>query len=161
MVWKVISRRACRGSGGVGILVKNSLLASFDVAVVSEKFDGILWVQLIHKDSKQTIGVCVCYLPPAGSSRGDQSLEFFDTLKALVIENCQVDELLICGDFNARCGDLPDSDPEDNIQSRLVTDKTINSAGRDLISCMRALDMFLLNGRNNVRMVSRLFLPGD
>ena len=54
-------------------------------------------------------GICVCYLPPVGCSRGDQSQEFFDTLKALVINNYHLGELLTCGDSNARCGTLEDT----------------------------------------------------
>ena len=92
---KHISKRAWRGSGGVGILIKLSLLCSFDVAVISDKFEGILWVQFIHKDTKSSFSVCVCYLPPIGSSRGDQSLEFLDSLKSLVIDNYHSGDFLM------------------------------------------------------------------
>ena len=84
---RYISKRAFRGSGGVGILIRQSILAKYEIATISDNFDGILWLQLINKVSKEQFGLCVCYLPPASSSRGNLSQEFFDTLKALIIEN--------------------------------------------------------------------------
>ena len=44
-----ISKRAIRGLGGVGILIKNSILSHFSVAVLEEKAEGILWIDLIGK----------------------------------------------------------------------------------------------------------------
>ena len=70
-------------------------------------------------------------------------------LKALIIENYQVYKLLMCGDFNARCGNLLDTGSEEWVPDRVVTDSTINTAGRELISCVRALDLLILNGRFN------------
>ena len=53
---KLISKRACRGSGGVGILISLNLLECLNVAVISDKFEGILWVQLVHKLNKYSMG---------------------------------------------------------------------------------------------------------
>ena len=106
---KSISKRAFRGSGGVGILIRDSVLKQYSVASISDKHEGIIWLQFINRTTNKQFGICVCYLPPAGSSRGDQSQEFFDTLKALVIDNYHLGEFLICGDFNARCGTLEDT----------------------------------------------------
>ena len=106
---KSISKRASRGSGAVGILIKDSVLKQYSVASISDKHDGILWLQFINRTTNKQFGICVCYLLPAGSSRRDQPQEFFDTLKALVIDNYSLGEFLICGDFNARCGTLEDT----------------------------------------------------
>ena len=146
---KHIAKRACRGSGGVGILIKRSTLEHFDVAVISDKFEGILWVQLIHRLSKRSIGVCVCYLPPIGSSKGDQSAEFFESLKALIVENYSVEDFVICGDFNARCGELADIAESENhpIPKREAVDKSSNQLGKELISTLKALDLCIVNGR--------------
>lgn len=147
---KQISKRACRGSGGVGILISLNLLKHFNIAVISDKFEGILWVQLVHKYNKYSLGICACYLPPAGSSRGDYSQEFFDSLKSLIIDNYHVDDFLICGDFNARCGALDDlGKPCDGIPSRIAIDATVNQFGRELISTLKSLDLCLLNGRSS------------
>ena len=39
---KSISKRACRGSGGVGILIRDSVLKQYSVASILDKHDGIL-----------------------------------------------------------------------------------------------------------------------
>ena len=144
---KSISKRAFRGSGGVGILIRNSVLKQYNVASISDKHDGILWLQFINRTTKKQFGICVCYLPPAGSSRGDQSQEFFDTLKALVIDNYHLGEFLICGDFNARCGTLEDTPNAGEIPSRIPVDKVSNQLGKELIETMCALELCTLNGR--------------
>lgn len=144
---KNISKRAIRGSGGVGILVKTSVLHTYSIAVVEEKFEGILWIQLIHKHTKAITGICVCYLPPPNSSRGDHSQEFFDTLKSLIIDNGHLGDLMICGDFNARCGNLSDSFDSIVLPKRKIIDATSNSTGRQFIELLKTLDMCVLNGR--------------
>ena len=106
---KSVSKQAFQGSGGVGILIRDSVLKQYSVASISDKHEGILRLQFINGTTNKQFGICVCYLPPAGSSRGDQSQEFFDTLKALVIDNYQLGEFLICGDLNAWCGTLEDT----------------------------------------------------
>ena len=92
--------------------------------------------------------VYACYLPPSNSSRGDHSQEFYDTLKSLVIDNYQLGDFVICGDFNARCDRLTDS-PADSlgIPDRTPIDLTVNAYGRELIDTMKALDLCMLNGR--------------
>jgi hypothetical protein len=146
---KLISRKAVRGSGGVGILVRDSVLKYFTVTVVEKGHDGILWIQLINKRNKETLGVCVCYLPPSNSSREDRSQDFFDTLKALVIQNGLQGKFLICGDFNARCGYLQDCVMEECSVggNRDVIDSTVNSAGRSFIEFLQTMELCMLNGR--------------
>ncbi len=125
----MISKKAVRGSGGVGILVRDNVLKHFTVAVVEKGHEGILWIELINMENKTTLGICVCYWPPGNSSRGDMSQDFFDTLKALVIENFQHGDFVICGDFNARCGAAQDCVmAEDGVPARTVVDNTVNEA---------------------------------
>ena len=42
----VMHRRARRGSGGVGFMVKKSLLNSFKCAVIDDEEEGIIWLKL-------------------------------------------------------------------------------------------------------------------
>ena len=37
------------GSGGVGFLIKKALLNDFDVTMLDDTYEGILWLKLIHK----------------------------------------------------------------------------------------------------------------
>lgn len=144
---KSISKRAIRGSGGVGVLIKHSVLEHYNVAAIAEKYEGILWLQLIQRQNGKQVGICVCYLPPIGSSRGDKSQEFFDTLKALVIDNYHLGDFLICGDLNARCGSLDDAPGVDNIPTRISVDNISNKIGKELIEMLRTLELGILNGR--------------
>jgi len=97
--------------------------------------------------SKKQIGICVCYLPPAGSSRGDQSQEFLDTIKALVIDNYHLGPFLLCGDLNARCGALEDVPDSDKISTRTPIDKVSNQRGKELVEILHTLELYILNGQ--------------
>ena len=79
---KTISRRAIRGSRGVGILVKDSLFDSFSIGIVDKKNEDILWIACTQiGNPENTLYMCICYMPPIGSSRGDKSQEVFDILR--------------------------------------------------------------------------------
>lgn len=99
-------------------------------------FEGILCVQFIHKVSKSSFTVCVCYLPPI------RSLD-----SHLVIDNYHSGDFQ---DFNARCGGLDDLDnsfePEDSISKGVIIDWTVNNLGKDLVSTLRFLELCILNG---------------
>ena len=64
-----VSRKAVRGSGGVGLLVKKLILRDWSVEVVDMRLEDVMWVKLERKETSQAIFVAVCYFPPAGSSR--------------------------------------------------------------------------------------------
>lgn len=61
--------RARKGSGGVGFLIKNTLFKTFDIRICDDLYEGILWLELINKDTKENIKACVCYLVPEFSTR--------------------------------------------------------------------------------------------
>ena len=108
---KQISPRARKGSGGVGILIREHLVQQFSLEVVDNEFEGILCLLFNGIQCDESFGVCVCYLPPANSSRGNTAVEFFDHLAGTVSSLHDVDKLCTCGDFNARCGSLSDYRP--------------------------------------------------
>ena len=94
---KILSRQALRGSGGVGILIRDSLADNYSVSVLDTDAEGILWVQftgIIHH--LEDFSLCVCYLPPSNSSRGDNSAEFFDQLKSNVYSYQNIGTFCIC-----------------------------------------------------------------
>ena len=62
-------RNARSGSGGVGFLVNNDFLKSFNVSIVENTYDDILWVSCEEKTSKFKFFACVAYLPPVNSTR--------------------------------------------------------------------------------------------
>lgn len=72
---------AIRGSGGVGFLVRNSLLTFFRVDILDKEHEDILWIKLTSRtDSDTVFCICVCYLPPGNSSRQVCASDFFDKL---------------------------------------------------------------------------------
>ncbi len=133
----------------MGILVRDTVFKHFTVTVVEKGHEGILWIQLINRQNKATLGVCSCYLPPGNSSRGDTSQDFFDTLKALVIDNFPHANFVICGNFNARCGDMQDYTTEEGSVriNRNIVDSTVNPAGKNLIELLQTMELCMLNGR--------------
>jgi hypothetical protein len=60
----------------------------FNIGVLDQSFEGILWVYFNHKhsDFKSNVCVCVCYLPPENSTRQVDKDVFFDTLISQVYE---------------------------------------------------------------------------
>ena len=66
---------------------------------------------------------CVCYLVPVNSSYNFN--EFFDNLLFQVSQYQDIAEFYICGDFNARYGDMADFiEGVDQLPERQITDLT-------------------------------------
>ena len=60
----------------------------------------------------------------------------------------ECDNILLCGDFNALVGDMPDViNGLDDISDRKVIDKSRNSYGQDLIAFLKDSKMYITNGR--------------
>ena len=54
--------RAWRGSGGIGIFVKDEITQIFTVTIIDNTFDGILGIALTHKWSGVRLAVFVQYV---------------------------------------------------------------------------------------------------
>ena len=85
-----------------------------------------------------------------GSSRGDSSVEFFDTLRTQIMKYYPLGDLMICGDFNARTGSLSDTDLP-TVPKRVTIDNTINLHGHQFIDLLLDSDMVMLNGRFDLK----------
>ena len=70
--------------GGVCLFIKNVILESYDVNILDNKVEDILWLQLSHKTTSDCVNCCVCYLSPEGSSRQCDPHEFFNHLLSLI-----------------------------------------------------------------------------
>jgi hypothetical protein len=145
-----LHRRARRGSGGVGFMVRKSLLDTFRCIVLDDTEEGILWLKLTSLSDDFTLCCCACYLPPEGTTRYVDPHAFYDTLLAQVLvyqEEC--DLFYLCGDFNGRCGNLPDFiEGVDSVCERQVLDTTVNKYGELLCDFLLSSDCCMLNGRN-------------
>ena len=142
-----LSSRAVRGSGGVGVLIKESLLLLYSVETIDTSFDGIIWLVLSPNYGGEELAICVCYIPPESSSRGDCSQEFFDWLASQIVEYSCGRQVIVCGDFNARCGNLTDCPIGDTVKNRIVIDTVANSFGISLIGFLKDVGMCIVNGR--------------
>ena len=144
-----IDKNATRGSGGVGVLVKNEICNDFQIEKLDRSFDGILWLKLTNKQIEcDKVIVCTCYCPPPSSSRGNISQEFYDRLLTDVY--MYYDRLCPCiitGDFNARIGDLKDFDSSlDVVKNRTCID-TIKRNHESFLNFLNDSQFCILNGR--------------
>ena len=105
---KALHKRATRGSEGVGPFVKNYILELFDIQILDEDEEGILWLEFSAKLTKLCFCVAIFYLPPADSRRQVGANVFFQTLLQQVYSYQHKGKKFICGDFNARVGSNSD-----------------------------------------------------
>jgi hypothetical protein len=62
----VVNKRATKGSGGVGFLIKEWIYNDYDVRihVSDESMDGMLWIILTESATNQQMNLCMCYAHP-------------------------------------------------------------------------------------------------
>ena len=143
-----IHRNAKSGSGGVGFLIKNSIMNEYHVSVLDRSFEGILWLKLVHKIDRQVLLQCVCYLPPENSSRSFDVNAFYEHLIVNMYQYQKQGVVFLCGDLNSRCGELDDFIVGvDDITQRQVIDFSVNYYGELLIDFLINTNMVMLNGR--------------
>lgn len=143
-----LKKTATCGSGGVAILIKDTIEENFYVTCASRTFEGILSLKLTNKLSSFEIVITVCYLPPEGSERGQHVDEFFDHLTGIVYLYSNADCLLFCGDINGRISDLNDIIVNiDNVNVRKPIDFTKNRHSESFAEFLREAKLCVLNGR--------------
>jgi hypothetical protein len=81
--------------------VKKELLNTFDVKIIDEDIEGILWLEFAAKFSKCYFYVVVCYLPPADTCRPVDSEIFFQSLLNQMYSYQHKGKIYICDDMNA------------------------------------------------------------
>ena len=140
--------RAPKGSGGVGILVRDEICISYNVRVVDKSHEGIIGLQLQHKVSDYTIIVYACYLAPENSPWGRDALSFYSHLLSQTYINNDTDAIICCGDFNSRIGKINDCITDiDMLPERACLDETVNTHGTSLIEFLQESKFCVLNGR--------------
>ena len=96
---KNIHKRAKCGSGGVAYFVKQSVMLHYNVNILDESVEDILWVQFEHTILLLCINVCVCYLSPDGSSHIVDPHSYVDKLLSQIYIYQTRGQFIICGDF--------------------------------------------------------------
>ena len=147
---KEVHINAPTASGGVGILISDNIKNNYDISIIDKEYEGILALQITHKDTDFEILLISGYLPPENSPWGRNASGFFaHCLKLLYMYN-NVDVVVLMGDLNSRIGNLFDYTPEcDIISQRDVNiDPIVNNHGRDFIDFLCDSKMCVLNGRS-------------
>ena len=146
---KSIHKRARCGSGGVCLFVKMSILLNYNVSLLDNSYEDILWVKLENKSSLQCINVCVCYLSPEGSSHIVDPHEYYDQLLSQIYIYQIKGPFILCGDFNSRCGNEADYiEGVDNITELSTVDYKKNRYGDILLDFLINSNCAMLNGRS-------------
>ena len=139
---------AVRGSGGVGILIKDQLMNDFEITCIDKSVDGIISLNLKNKQTDFHIFIINGYLPPENSPYSCNSTDFFSHIMTQLYINYDADFVLVCGDFNCRTGRLQDVIMDiDDVTSRDILDEQKNNFGEILIDFLHDAKLFMLNGR--------------
>ena len=115
--------RARRPSGGIGILVKDSIKSLVTIEKLNEH---VIWLSIKQKQ-KPSLIIGGTYIPPAGSKiyLNYNIDDIFQALQTDISNFLNLSPFVaLCGDFNSRTGGLSD----------LVTD--INGRDAELITCL-------------------------
>ena len=101
-----------------------------------------------HVSAGFRFNLCVCYLPPEGSSRYVNVDEFFDTLLTKVYQYQNMGQYYICGDFNSRLGDLVDYiEGVDDLPQKDILDFSKTAHGQSFCNYLIDSNCCILNGR--------------
>jgi exonuclease III/hypoxanthine phosphoribosyltransferase len=162
-------RRAPKASGGIGIYIRSNLQKGIKIESYHESII-ILTLKAQFFKLENSIHIICSYFPPADSSYNHSTnsrTDYFDILQEALSNIQTQDDLIICGDLNARTGNLSDmpehlegsdgalsellgphdiSYPQD-IPERQTVDPNINDYGRQLINLCRSLGLCIMNGR--------------
>ena len=143
-----LHKNARRGSGGVGAFVKNSILEQYSCTIDISMEDVIL-LKFEHRVSGHKLTLCICCLPPERSSRRCDGEAFFNDLMLKFHELYQNEGVvIICGDFNSRCGDESDFiEGADSIPPREVIDDKMNPYGQLFLDFLIDCNLCMINGR--------------
>ena len=158
---------AKRNSGGVAVLIRNSIAKG--VSKQQSLSDDTIWLKL-SKDyfgMQDHIYLCCCYLIPQNSSIFSwNELNVCETLETEVRKYESFGKIILCGDLNARTGNLIDFVESDeandtniplptNYEPDVVTsvrnnkDTVKNDYGKNLIEMCISGNLSILNGRTN------------
>ena len=136
-----IYKKASKDSGGVGILVRDSLFRHFNVNIVEQSVQGIIGLELVNKATDYIVRLYSCYLPPEGSPWTNITVLYEHLLGELYLSS-EADITIFGGDFNARVGDTADCISDiDELITRCVIDKVKSNYVDNLIDFLKETKM--------------------
>ena len=139
--------KACRFSGGFGILIKNSILKYVKIQQVHE---CLVWTTINSKlfgDSNVDTKIGCVYISPQDSSYNGAKIEAFDMIDEQLSRSIKTHRIIMVGDFNAKTGSLKDViDDRENIPDRYNMDTRTNTYGKRLVETFIGSGVFLIKG---------------
>ena len=151
-----VDHRAMRGSGGVGIFIKEELVDLLEIGVLDDSMEDILWVDIRSRvdDEWEGLVLGICYVPPEQSSRQENVEEVFEKIGDQILKYGDLGRLILCGDFNARCGEVQEYAVKEYgisvLGEREIIDRKKNLSGEMLLNLMGDHDLCMMNGRGRV-----------
>lgn len=141
-------RKAPKGSGGVGVFIRNELYEQFNIENIDCETEGMFWFSLTDKSTTEKLLFCVCYVPPANSTRQINVGEYFDTLMTKIHQYQNKGLVTLCGDFNIRIGNHDDFIPGvDDVIVRNVVDFKTNQYYDTFLDFLISTNFCVLNGK--------------
>ena len=144
---KVLNPKSTRGSGGIGLLIRTSLFNTCSIERCCEIDDYVLGILIKNYQSGHSMLVMCVYLPPEDSRYGQNNELILNLISYELFNNEDVDDIYICGDFNARIGKLNDSVMNSTVPMCTVLDDTINLQGQKLVNFCNDVNCCVVNGR--------------
>ena len=172
-----------RSSGGLVVYIRDTIVKPNSTLSVLKQNDDIIWVKFDETNSYFSCNtyLCLCYNIPIGTSRqGMAELDVVDRIMTQMeqfksSENIE-SSFIICGDFNARTGNLddfvahdsarhitalPDDYIVDNELKRLSQDEGTNENGYMLLDFCRQTGLRIVNGRIGEDVVGKCTYVGS
>ena len=153
-----------RGSGGIGIAIKNEILQDHKIIAVfnDSNIDGQIGLKLKNCKNDLFIGIVGLYLSPDNYIYGRDAEGFFNNAAVLWEDLSDCDLVVGAGDVNARSKEIMDYIPDIDgglIPPRVNPDQTKNAHGECFLTFLKENQSVILNGRitpelNNFTFVS-------
>jgi exonuclease III len=148
-----------KSSGGISIFIKEYLRKK--VKFLPENDSDVAWFK-VSPTSHETLFIGCVYVPPYNSSFGRDHCDLiWNKLEGQIQHYSNKGNIILCGDFNARTGQLadyitndfnnqcplPTCYSSDSLHRRQSMDTVIQKAGRKLANICVENSLYILNGR--------------
>lgn len=141
------NQEAVKTHGGVGILVRNDVFIDYNVSVCVNDYEGLIAVDVVNSQPGFSSVIACTYLAPGDSPYGADPEGYFNRLLLMIYECHDSENIIMCGDLNARIGNRKDvASTVSDINDRLVIDMVVNSHGKDFIEFLNDSCCCVVNG---------------
>jgi len=141
---KQLNKKAKRGSGGVGVLIRDDFLYRYTVEVIDSDVEVAMWVKMCSTQGEEArLLIAVCYIPPEASSSGNNAKEKMQLLSEQVEKYTPLGPLIFYGDSNARCGYVHAGG---EVTTRCTVDPGKNRQEEALNDLVRSTGLCIVNG---------------